>query len=201
MQCPGWCWDGGDGCTEPMATKVTSSASPTSRRSPVRVWSSRPSSLRGLCRPLSRARRVGRMGVGGTVPRDCCGPCRTVSHSGTDGLTGGVGRTVPGRDSQACRGVDSSLTWVPANVSVLNAPVGEQVWRRWAREVLERDETSLEGAFGSRGRRNLDREGVQPPSEAEPHPRGRPDLERGGVLPVQHRAPRAKWSSARGRLG
>jgi hypothetical protein len=31
---------------------------------------------------------------------------------------------MPGRDSQARRGVDSSLTWVPANVSALNAPVG-----------------------------------------------------------------------------
>jgi hypothetical protein len=32
---------------------------------------------------------------------------------------------VPGRDSQARRGVDSSLTCAPANVSALNAPIGE----------------------------------------------------------------------------
>jgi hypothetical protein len=31
---------------------------------------------------------------------------------------------VPGRDSQARCGVDSSLNWAPANVSALNAPVG-----------------------------------------------------------------------------
>jgi hypothetical protein len=124
MQCPGWCWDGADGRTEPMATEVTGPAGPTSRRSPVWAWSSRPSSLRGLRRPLSRARRVGHTGVGGTVPRDYRWPCRTTSHSGGDGLTGGVGGTVPGRDSQARRGVDSSLTWAPANVSALNAPVG-----------------------------------------------------------------------------
>jgi hypothetical protein len=47
MQCPGWCWDGGDGRTEPMATEVTGPAGLTSRRSTVRAWSSRPSSLRG----------------------------------------------------------------------------------------------------------------------------------------------------------
>jgi hypothetical protein len=31
---------------------------------------------------------------------------------------------VPGRDSQACSGVDSSLTWAPANISALNALAG-----------------------------------------------------------------------------
>jgi hypothetical protein len=46
------------------------------------------------------------------------------SHSGGDGLTEGVGGTVPVRDSQARRGVDSSLIWAPANVSALNAPIG-----------------------------------------------------------------------------
>jgi hypothetical protein len=103
MQCPGWRWDGGDGRTGPMATEVIGPAGLTSRRCPVRAWSSRPSSLRGLHRPLSRARRVNRTGVGGTVPRDCRRPCRTASHSGGDGLTGGVGGTVPGRDSQVRR--------------------------------------------------------------------------------------------------
>jgi hypothetical protein len=39
-------------------------------------------------------------------------PYRTAPHSGGDGLTGGVGGTVSGRDSQARQGcgVDSSLT-------------------------------------------------------------------------------------------
>jgi hypothetical protein len=188
MQCPGWCWDGGDGCTEPMATEVTGPAGPTSRRSPVRAWSSRPSSLRGLRRPLSMARCVGCTGVGGTVPRDCCRPCHTMSHSGGDGLTGGVGGTVPRRDSQARRGVDSSLTWAPANVSASNAPIGGAGMK-------------AAGPRGPRARRNLARGGVQPPSETEPHPRGHLALERCEVLPVQHRAPRAKRSSARGRLG
>jgi hypothetical protein len=105
-------------------TEVNGPAGPTSRCSPVRAWSSRPSSLRGLRRPLSRVRRVGRTGVGGTVPRGSCWPCRTASHGGGDGLTGGVGGAVPGRDSQARRGVGSSLTWVPANVIALNPPVG-----------------------------------------------------------------------------
>jgi hypothetical protein len=91
---------------------------------PVRAWSSRSSSLQGLCHPFSRVRHVGHTGVGGTMPRSCCWPCRTVSHSGEDGLAGGVGGAVPGRDSQARRGMDSPLTWVPANVSALNAPVG-----------------------------------------------------------------------------
>jgi hypothetical protein len=31
---------------------------------------------------------------------------------------------VPGRDSQARSGVDSPLTWTPANVSALNVPTG-----------------------------------------------------------------------------
>jgi hypothetical protein len=47
-----------------------------------------------------------------------------MPHSGGDGLTGAVGGKVSGHDSQARRGVDSSLTWAPANVSALNAPVG-----------------------------------------------------------------------------
>jgi hypothetical protein len=127
-QCWGWrcsardgVGDDGDGRTGPMATEVTSPAGPTSWRCPVRAWRSRLSSLRGLHRPPSRVRRVGRTRVGGTVPRDCCRPCRTSSHSGGDGLTGGVGGTVSGRDSQARRGVDSSLTRAPAYVNALNA--------------------------------------------------------------------------------
>jgi hypothetical protein len=123
MQCPGWCWDGGDGRTGPMTTKVTGPAGLTSRRSPVRAWSSRPSPLRGLRRSLSRARHVSRTGVGGTVSRDCHRRCRTTSHSGGDGLTGGVGGTVLGRHSQARCGVDSSLTRTHANISALNVPV------------------------------------------------------------------------------
>jgi hypothetical protein len=36
----------------------------------------------------------------------------------------GVGGAVPGHDSQACSGVDSPLTWVPTDVSALNASAG-----------------------------------------------------------------------------
>jgi hypothetical protein len=94
MQCTRWCWHGGDGRTGPMVTEVTGPAGPTSRRSPVRAWSSRPSSLRGLRRPLSRARRVGCTGAGGTVPRGCRQPCRTV-----------VGMASPGQLAEKCRGM------------------------------------------------------------------------------------------------
>jgi hypothetical protein len=71
MQCPGWCWDSGDGRTGPMTTEVTGPAGLTSRCSPVWARSSRLSPLRGLRRPLSWAQRVSRTGVGGTVSRDC----------------------------------------------------------------------------------------------------------------------------------
>jgi hypothetical protein len=47
-----------------------------------------------------------------------------VSRSGGDSLAMGVGGVVPGHDSQARSGVDSPLTWAPANVSALNAPDG-----------------------------------------------------------------------------
>jgi hypothetical protein len=45
---------------------------------------------------------------------------------------------------------------------------------------------------------DLTREGVQPPSEAEPHPRGRPALERGGTSPEGATDPRARRNLARG---
>jgi hypothetical protein len=99
MQWPGWRRDGRDGRTGPMATEVTAPTGLTSRRSPARAWSSCTSALRGLCHPSSRVRPVSRTGVGGTVPQGCCRPCRIVSHSGGDGLAGGVGGAVPGRDS------------------------------------------------------------------------------------------------------
>jgi hypothetical protein len=124
VQWPGWRCDGGDGRTGPMVTEVTAPTVLTSRRSPVRAWSSRSSSLRALCRPFLRLRRVGCTGVSGIVPRGCCWLCRTASHSGGDGLAGGVGGAVPGCDSQARRGMVSSLTRAPANVGALNPPVG-----------------------------------------------------------------------------
>jgi hypothetical protein len=70
LQCPGWRHGGGDGRTGLMVTEVTSPAGLTSRRSPGKVWQRRPFPLRGFRRPLSRARRVGRTRVGGTVSRE-----------------------------------------------------------------------------------------------------------------------------------
>jgi hypothetical protein len=163
----------------------------------VRARRSRSSSLRGLHRPFLRVRRVGRTGVGGTVPRGCCCPCRTASHSGRDGLTGGVGRAVPGCDSQARRGVDSSLTWALENVSALNTPIGgsryggggpvmsssETETCSRGRSALDRDWTSLEGAPNPRARRNLTRGGDRPSSEAEFYQCGIATLERSRVPP------------------
>jgi hypothetical protein len=82
----------------------------------------------------------------------------------------GVGGTASGHDSQACQGcgVDSSLTWAPANISALNAPVGG---------------TGAEAASprGPQVRRNLTRGERPSPSEAEPRSRGCPSPERGGT--------------------
>jgi hypothetical protein len=125
MQWPGWRRNGGDGRTGPMVTEVTGPAGPTSQHSPMRAWSSRLPPIRGLRRHFSRVRHDSRTGVGGTVPRGHCRPCCTASHSGGDGLSGGVGGAVPERDSHARRGTDSPLTRAPVNVSALNPPVGE----------------------------------------------------------------------------
>jgi hypothetical protein len=166
MQHPGWCWDGGDGRTGPMATKVTGLAGLTSRRSPVWAWSSRPSPLRGLRHHLLRARRVSRTGVGGTVSRDIRLPCRTVSHSGRDGLTGGVGGIVPGRDSQARRGFffDSGAF----ECQYIKCPCRG-------------------GRYGGSGP-------VRSSSEAEPRSRGRPAPERGKTSPEGATSPQARRS-------
>jgi hypothetical protein len=80
-------------------------------------------------------------------------------------------------------------------MSVHSMPLlGEQVGRRWAREVLERGRTSLEGAFSSRSRRDLARGGVQHPSEAESRSRGSPNPTRGGASLEGATSPRAKRS-------
>jgi hypothetical protein len=92
---------------------------------------------------------------------------------------------VPGRDSQARRGVDSSLTWAPANVSALNASVGGAGME-------------ATGPRGPRARRNLARGGDQPSSRAEPYPRGRPALEQGGTSLEEATSPRAGRNPTRG---
>jgi hypothetical protein len=112
-----------------------------------------------------------------------------------DGLTGGVGGTVLGRDSETRRGVDLSLTWAPANVSALNPPCwgsryggggpvrssSETEPRSRGCSALDRDMTPLEGASCPRARRNLDRG-------------GRPASERGGTSPEGATGPRARRS-------
>jgi hypothetical protein len=88
-----------------------------------------------------------------------------VPYSGGDGLTGRVGRTASGYDSQAVsegrHGADSSLTWEPACVRALNVLVGEWVWERRACE-----------SPSSRARRGIVSTVLCPSSEAEFHPRG-----------------------------
>jgi hypothetical protein len=63
-------------------------------------------------------------------------------------------------------------------------PSGEQVWRRRARDALERDGNSLEGALGSRSRRGLARGGLPAP-------------ERGGVPLEEASGPRARRNLTR----
>jgi hypothetical protein len=180
--CPRWRRGSGDGCTGPMVMEETRLTGLTSRRCPGRAGNKCLSPFWGLCRLLSRVRRVGRMGVGSTVSRRWHWPYLTVPHSGGDVLTGRVGRTAPGYDSQVCqrRGADSSLTWVPTGVGTLNAPVGEQVrgqrahgglkraeLRLRGRPALERGGTLLEVASSPRARRNFACGGVRPSSEAK----------------------------------
>jgi hypothetical protein len=101
-----------------MATEVTAPTGLTSRRRPVRAWSSRVSSLRGFFRPFSRVRCASRTRVGGTVSQWLL----TMPHSVAQRR--GVDGAVLGRDSQARCGMGSPLTRAPACVSALNAPVG-----------------------------------------------------------------------------
>jgi hypothetical protein len=135
-----------------------------------------------------------------------CGPYKSGQHSvteltlalphsvvqGRDGLTGRVGETVPGYDSQAVsegrHGVDSSLTRAPALHQNIKCPSrgsgcgsgeparasSEEESRPRRRPALERDGVSPEGASGPRARWTLTRGGVQPSSETESHPRGAP---------------------------
>jgi hypothetical protein len=115
---------------------------------------------------------------------------------------------VPGHDSLARSGVDLPLTWTPAGVSALNAPIGGAGMEAAARDALERDGNSLEGAFGPRSRRGPARGGRPAPERGGVPLGGRPtlerdrtSLERGGFVPGRHRTPRAERSSARGWLG
>jgi hypothetical protein len=116
-------------------------------------------------------------------------------------LTGRVGGTVPGYDSQAVseeqHGADSSLTWAPALCQNIKCPGRGSGYERCepakasseaepnprGRPALERGGTSPEGASSPRARRNLTRGGVQPSSEAGSWWYGGVPLERSGVPP------------------
>jgi hypothetical protein len=88
---------------------------------------------------------------------------------------------VPGHDSQARSGVDSPVTWTHAGVSTLNAPAGGAGMGAAARDALERDGGSLEGASGSRSRQGLARGGRPAPEQGGVPLEGRPTLERDGI--------------------
>jgi hypothetical protein len=99
-------------------TEETRSAGLTSRRRPVRVRGRRPYPFRGFYRPLSRG--------GVQAIQEWATQCHGVDtgllaqlpYSARDGLTGRVGGTRPGYDSQAVsegwHGDDSPLTQAPA---------------------------------------------------------------------------------------
>jgi hypothetical protein len=114
-----------------------------------------------------------------------------------------VGGAVAGHDSQAHSAVDSPLTRTSAGVSALNAPAGGAGMGVAARDALERDGNSLEGAFGSRSRQCLARGGASSPRarRMDPYSRGRSTHERGGFVSRRCRTPRVERSSARGWLG
>jgi hypothetical protein len=105
----------------------------------------------------------------------------------------GSWRSSAGHDSQARSGVDSPLTWTRVGVSALNAPVGGAGTGAAARDPLERDGNSLEGAFGSRSRRGLARGGASSPQARRNPARGSSDLEPDGSSLEVVTGPRARW--------
>jgi hypothetical protein len=128
----------------------------------------------------------GRYSVTGLTP--------AMPHSGGDGLTGGVGGTASGHDSQAASGAWRGFVFdlgackcqcikcpcrgskygcgEPTRLEGVSSPRARQILTQGGRPALERGGTSPEETSGPRARRNLARGGVQPPSEADPHPRG-----------------------------
>jgi hypothetical protein len=102
---------------------------------------------------------------------------------------------VLGRDCQAHqgRGVDSSLTWVPANVSALNTFVeGSRCGGGEPTRPSSEAEPHPRGVTAPRERQNLTLGGDCPSSEAEPHPRERSALERGETSLEGAPSPRAR---------
>jgi hypothetical protein len=137
--------------------------------------------------------------------------CRIVVGMASPGGFAEQRRDMTPRHVRGMACVDSSLTWVPADVRALNAPVGgagtEAASPREprARRRLARggDQPSSEADLTRRGVRPSSeadpaRGGVQPLSEAEPHLRGRPALERGGTSPEGATGPRARQNLTRG---
>jgi hypothetical protein len=149
----------------------------TSRRRPGWVRDRRPSLFRGCG---ARAVREWVAQCHG-VETGLTAQCHTVAGMASPGGLAEQRRDMIPRRCQR-HGADSSLTWAPACVRTLNAPVGEPQVRR-----------------------SLTQGGVWPSSEAKPRPRGRPALERGGASPEGAPSPQAMRSFvsrfARGWLG
>jgi hypothetical protein len=142
-----------------------------SRRPDVTAWScvvieKAFAPIRGFRRTPSRARRVSRMKLGGTVPRGWHRPLRTVLYSDGDGLPQGVGGTAPGCDSQACQGRGAVLRCQSIKCSYVRAGMGAS------------------RARGPSSEADLARGGV--------HPSGEADLAQRGVQPCRSGGP---WGS------
>jgi hypothetical protein len=134
--------------------EVTAPTGLTSRHCPVRAQSNCASSLRGFRCPFFEGAERQPYGSGWYSAA-----VRLLTTPHNVAQWRGVGGAVAGHDSQARSGVDSPLTWTPAGVSALNAPAEGVGMGAVARDALERDGNSLEGAFGSQSRRSLARGG------------------------------------------
>jgi hypothetical protein len=110
-----------------------------------------------------------------------------VSYSGGDGLTGRVGGTAPGYDSQAHQ--RDSVRGFVCRCQSIKCP-GRGSRYGGGELVGASSEADLtRGGVQPASEADLTRGGVQPSSEAEPYPRGRPALERGGVSLARRCAP------------
>jgi hypothetical protein len=102
LQCLGWRHSGGDGHTGPEVIGKTFPAGLTSWRRPRQACSRWSYPFRGCRSHLSRGRREGGTGVGGTVSRNDTGLPAQYPHSTGDGHTVRVGRTAPGMIPRRC---------------------------------------------------------------------------------------------------
>jgi hypothetical protein len=85
LQCPGWLHSGGDDRTGPKVTGETCSIGLMSRCCPALARGRCLYPFRGFRRPLSRVRRAGRTGAGGTVDTGLTAQRRTVAEMAAQG--------------------------------------------------------------------------------------------------------------------